>query len=92
MTEEAIISDVLIPQLKALTSGACDASTALIGPTAVIDSILLVSFLLSVEEVWNSRSEKKIRIISDRALSEKSSPFQSISTLAAYLQKLAASA
>ena len=88
MKKDQIISDLLLPKYLALTGEAATIATPLIGSGAKIDSVQLVSFLLDVEDGVKEKFGKKIRIISENALSQKNSPFLHITSFAEYVETL----
>ncbi len=59
-----------------------------IGDGAVIDSLGLVSLLVAVEEKAEKVTGKSIRLLSERAMSRKNSPFLTLSSLAAWVEEL----
>ena len=50
-----------------------------------LDSINLVAFVALVEEKLEEKTGKPVRLVTDRAMSRKSSPFQTLGTLADYI-------
>jgi D-alanine--poly(phosphoribitol) ligase subunit 2 len=58
-----------------------DATTALFASEGVLDSISLVSFLMELEQQLSEKFGITVRLISDKALSLKSSPFVSVGSL-----------
>lgn len=67
------------------------AEAPLYGRDGVLDSLGLVSFLAAVEQALSDETGKPIALADERAVSQRSSPFRTIATLAAYAtQQLAA--
>ena len=64
-----------------------DPRTVLFGLDASLDSILLVTFLTGIEEQVQARTGKKLRLITPEMLAIEPSPFQTLGSLAAYLDK-----
>lgn len=62
-------------------------NTELIGGLS-LDSLSFVDFIVALEEKISDRYDIALTIADDRAMSEKNSPFRTIETLAAYLDKL----
>lgn len=60
--------------------------TPLVGPGAVLDSLLFVSFILAVEDAVEAKTGKRIALAGEKAMSMKESPFRSLATLAAYVE------
>ena len=65
-----------------------DKAVRLIGKDASIDSMSFVTLISIIEELIDDRLGKDIEIVSDKAFSQKSSPFQTIETLEDYLLEL----
>ena len=59
--------------------------TALYGESSSLDSVDLVNVLLSVEEALEDEFEVELVIANEKALSQKNSPFRTVSTLASYV-------
>jgi hypothetical protein len=64
------------------------ADMPLFGPGAPLDSMGLVRFLFEVEERVQSEMDHEIRLVSDKAMSRRNSPFRSLQTLAEYVVEL----
>ena len=64
-----------------------DPHTVLFGFDAPLDSIALITFITGVEEQVKATTTKTIRIITPEALALEPSPFQTLGSLAAYLDK-----
>jgi acyl carrier protein len=62
-------------------------STALYGPQGYLDSMALVAFLIDIEEAFLDR-EIAISLSDERAMSQTRSPFQTVESLAQYIQSL----
>lgn len=60
----------------------------LFGPEGVFDSLALVSLVLAVEEAVEREYEVVITLADERAMSQSTSPFRSVGTLAAYADRL----
>lgn len=56
--------------------------TALYGNSSSLDSVDLVNVLLSLEEALEDEFEVELVIANEKALSQKNSPFRTVSTLA----------
>jgi acyl carrier protein len=59
--------------------------TRLFGAESDLDSLGLVSLVVSVEENINSKYDVSISIADERAMSQKHSPFRSVDTLSDYI-------
>ena len=62
--------------------------TPLFGANSELDSIVLVTLIVTVEERINFWFDTHITIADDRAMSCQHSPFRTIATLAEYVYKL----
>jgi acyl carrier protein len=62
--------------------------TALIGENSELDSMSLVLLIVDVEQQIELRLGQKISLVNERAMSARSSPFRSISSMANYAMKL----
>jgi acyl carrier protein len=66
--------------------------TALFGPEGILDSLGLVALIVDVEEAIAERSGVAITLGDDRAVSQRSSPFRTVGSLAEYISTLSSSA
>ncbi len=71
------------PELAAASS-----ETRLFGGKGILDSMGVVMLIAHVEEAVSSRLGKNITLADDRAMSQKTSPFRSVKTLATYIDRL----
>jgi hypothetical protein len=62
--------------------------TRLIGSAGILDSMDLVSFIIELEESINSTFSIEIELANDSVMSNRTSPFINISTLADYILKI----
>jgi len=62
--------------------------TVLMGNESKLDSLGLVSLLITVEQYIEDELEKNITIADEKAMSQKHSPFRTIGTLADYIDML----
>ncbi len=62
--------------------------TRLVGHTAVLDSMGLVSLILDIEQLVNDKYDVLIILADERAMSQKQSPFRSVATLTDYICQL----
>jgi len=65
-----------------------DAESRLVGPRAVMSSLTFVSFIMDVETVLAESHGVEVTLVSEKALSQKNSPFKSLETLADYVLEL----
>lgn len=61
--------------------------TNLIGNDAVLDSVSLVSFLIDIEGLVQDEFGINFVIMSEKAMSQKNSPFKSVKSLCEYLEQ-----
>ena len=59
--------------------------TALFGASGVLDSLGLVSVLVEIEQKVADRLGRTVSLMDDRAMSQASSPFRTVASLAVYL-------
>lgn len=64
-----------------------DLNTPIFGGESQLDSLSLVTFLISLEQKIEDHFERNITIADEKALSLKNSPFKTVGTLNDYLQK-----
>lgn len=62
--------------------------TKLYGGSGTLDSLALVSFVIDLEERISDEFQKDIVLADEKAMSQKTSPFRDIETLAKYIQNL----
>lgn len=61
--------------------------TALLGPSGVLSSMALVSLLLALEQEMEALGGAPVRLVDERAMSHRNSPFRTIGTLAAHAEE-----
>jgi acyl carrier protein len=66
----------------------CSANTRLYGSKGQIDSITLVFLISELEEEVENTFGTIITLADEKAMSQQSSPFQSVDALASYIFKL----
>ena len=64
------------------------ANSALFGKDGIVDSIGLVSLVVAVEQEIENVYGVSISLADERAMSQKSSPYQTINSLAEYAERL----
>ncbi len=91
----SVLESIIYPVVEEVKAGLTNPEkfkaipeTKLIGDGAVIDSLGLVSLLVAVEEKAEKVTGKSIRLLSERAMSRKNSPFLTLSSLAAWVEEL----
>jgi acyl carrier protein len=71
-------------QLEAEQRIAATAETALMGKGAVLDSLHLVNLIVAVEARIDEEFGVTVTLADERAMSQKSSPFRTVTTFAEY--------
>jgi hypothetical protein len=67
-----------------------DPDTPLIGPAAALDSMGLVTLIVTIETRVADSLGRSVTLASEQAMSRTRSPFRTLGTLAAYLDELLA--
>ena len=62
--------------------------TVLFGREGKLDSLGLVNLILSIEEAVNEAFNREIALADEKAMSQRNNPFQSVSSLADYIDGL----
>lgn len=62
--------------------------SVLFGEKALLDSIGLVNFIVTVERNIEEKLDRSITLASEKAFSRRESPFLTLGTLADYIQEL----
>lgn len=62
--------------------------SSLMGANSPFDSLNLITLVVELEEEINKTFQKKIALVSERALSQTISPFSTVNTLADYVISL----
>ena len=60
----------------------------LFGPNSPMDSLGLVTFIVALEEKIETNTGKTVRLVSEKAMSRKNSPFLTMGALANYIDEL----
>ena len=68
--------------------GAVDANTSLFGDQGILDSMGLVSTVIAVEQAVEEKFDAGISLADEKALSQKNSPYRTVTTLAEYAEQL----
>jgi len=63
-----------------------DENTRLIGTNSIFDSMELVQFIVEVESLLNESFKIEIELTSEKAMSRRTSPFISLTTLIQYIK------
>ena len=69
-------------------SVAFSADLKLAGNQGCLDSMALVAFIVTVEDLLAAEFGQEIKLVNDRAFSKGNSPFYSISTFSKFIEEL----
>jgi acyl carrier protein len=90
-----VLQDIIYPAMSELKAGAPELDalplspeTALLGSGSMLDSLALVTLVVSIEGQLADKAGVPIALANERALSQRASPFRTVATLAAYIQAL----
>jgi acyl carrier protein len=88
--EELIVrvANELVAQDELVVEGEIGPETALFGQDGVLDSMALVSLVVAVEQAIEESHGVTVSLADEKALSQRQSPYRTVSTLAAYAQSL----
>ena len=65
-----------------------DFGSSIYGGSSNLDSMGLVSFIVGLEQSIEDKFDQSISLADEKAMSQKSSPYQNINSLADYILKL----
>ena len=65
-----------------------DLDSSIYGGSSNLDSMGLVSFIVGLEQSIEDKFDQSISLADEKAMSQKSSPYQNINSLADYILKL----
>ena len=82
--------DELRPSLQHHGRFVAALDTPLFGSEGCLDSLNLVSLVVAIEERIAEETGREIRLVSEKSMSRKNSPFETVGTLCRYLQELMA--
>jgi acyl carrier protein len=75
---------------RGVTAVVVDVDTRLVGSSAVLDSLGLVTLMVDVEQRVDEALGRSITLASERAMSQKHSPFRTVGALADFIGELLA--
>lgn len=92
-TSDKVFEEILLPLLGEVEEEVGeeivkDRETPLLGEGSALDSLAVVTFLVSVEERLESETGREIRLVDERAMSKRASPFRTLGTLADHISEL----
>jgi len=94
LTQEAIAAHILACLRQELDrrhpgqATAIGLETALVGPGAVLDSLGLVTFAVSLEQRLNDAASVNLNVADEQELTRRNSPFRTVGTLTQHLRSL----
>lgn len=77
--------NIMLPADRQLAKGE---GTVLFGKNGMLDSMGLVSFVLDVEQILQLEHHIDIRLTTEKAMAQERSPFQTVQSLAKFIQSL----
>jgi hypothetical protein len=80
--------DIVNRQLPAARRLAKSRETIIIGPSGSLDSLGIVNFVITLEERAGAVLSKPVELLDGTALIDEHSPFQTVDTLARFLETL----
>jgi len=81
----AAAQSAVLPRPIEITKGA---EAGLYGPGGVLDSMALVQFIIEIEAALEEKFGVTVTLASERAMSQRRSPFLTVGSLAAYAEEL----
>lgn len=99
MTRAEILDHVVVPAYREVLSGyslddpdvrRLGPDVRLIGRDGALDSLKLVSLVVTVEQRIEERFGKRLVLVDERAMSQNASPFRTLGALADYIVELLA--
>jgi len=94
MIEESIL-DIILKSLKEITefsnnnvSCELDQGSVIFGPGGLLDSMGLVTLITDLEEKLEDEFGVSLILADERAMSQKKTPFRTVSSLAQYINTL----
>jgi len=92
-TSEKVFDEILLGLIEEVEEEvgekiARDRETPLLGEGSALDSLAVVTFLVSVEEQIATEVGKEIRLVDERAMSRRSSPFRTLGSLSDHIEEL----
>lgn len=90
MTHEQLVALIIATTQSVLDEQGLEAAdqlsahTVLFGDGGLLDSLALVALVIAVEQEIEDKFGARVELADDKALSQKNSPYRSITTLANY--------
>lgn len=92
MVKAEILEQIIFPAIDEFMVGGKTFARApeavIFGSGGALESITFVSFIISVETIVAEKTGKSIRLVDEKALSRRSSPFKTADSLAEYVEAL----
>lgn len=91
-----VLTDIIYPSIDEMNDSLGEDETriakaedaTIFGSGAALDSIGLVNFIVIVEERIDEQTGQSLVLANEKAMSQKSSPFRTVQSLAAYIETL----
>lgn len=90
--EREVALDIVISCLKTSIEqfgtgegGEVNADTVIVGQSAVLDSVGVVSLIVDIEQRLEAEHDVSVTLASEKAMSQRSSPFRTCSVLADHI-------
>ena len=89
------VIEIIVETIKEYNDGlskdiqiSSDLDSSIYGGSSNLDSMGLVSFIVGLEQSIEDKFDQSISLADEKAMSQKSSPYQNINSLADYISKL----
>ena len=92
-TLENLIYPVVEEFSQSLPKSTCflkDPDTVVFGSEAALDSLSMISFIVALEERIEFETGITVRLVNEKAMSMRNSPFRTLNSLAIYIDELLA--
>ena len=94
MNKDKVI-EIIVGTIKEYNNGlskdmqiSSDLGSSIYGGSSNLDSMGLVSFIVGLEQSIEDKFDQSISLADEKAMSQKTSPYQNINSLADYILKL----
>jgi len=92
-TSEKVFEELLVPLVDEVEEEvekeiAKESETPLVGEGSAFDSLAVVTFLVAVEEQLAAETGRDVRLVDERAMSSRASPFRTLGTLADHIVEM----
>ena len=89
-TSDDVLAEIIVPLIEEVEEESGEEivkarDTPLLGDGSVIDSLTLVTLLISAEERLEEETGRAVTLVDERAMSKRASPFRTLGTLADHI-------